>query len=134
MRNDEHIGARIAVERRLRGLTQTQLADRSHVSLSLLRKVEQGSKPASSALVFAVAQALHIDRATLTGQPYMTGDRREDAVHGLVADLRRELIAYRLIPDEDPPAPTLDQLRAAAAEISRLRHRVDLSALGARLP
>ena len=44
MRDDESIGARIATERKLRGLTQHRLADRAHVSLSLLRAVEQGTE------------------------------------------------------------------------------------------
>ena len=35
---EEHIGARIAAERRLRGLTQRQLADRVHVSPVWLRR------------------------------------------------------------------------------------------------
>src|SRR6266567_2116603 len=101
MREDEHIGARIATERKLAGLTQRLLADRAHVSLSLLRKVEQGSKPASPALVSSVARALRVDRVNLTGQPYRTGNRREDAVHGLVPDIRREVVAYRLAPADD---------------------------------
>ena len=58
MQDDESIGARIAVERKLRGLSQQRLADRAHVSLSLLRKVEQGSRPATYPLVSAVAGAL----------------------------------------------------------------------------
>jgi transcriptional regulator with XRE-family HTH domain len=131
---DEHIGARIAVKRKLHGLTQWHLADRAGVSVSLLRKVEQGNKPASPALVACVAKALHVDRTDLTGQPYRTGVRKEDAVHELVPDIRRELVAYRLPPDDDLPRPKLRQLRADVAEASQHRHRVDLFGLGARLP
>ena len=134
MRGDEHIGARVASERKLRGLTQVQLADQAHVSLSLLRKVEQGSKPASSAFVSAVARALRVEWNSLTGQPYRVGDRREDAVHNLVPDIRRELVAYRLPPEEDRPVPRLGDVRGEVAEVSRLRHRVDLLTLGTRLP
>jgi transcriptional regulator with XRE-family HTH domain len=134
VRVDEHIGARVAVERRLRGLTQRQLADRAHVSLSLLRKVEQGSKPASSPFVSAVAAALQVERTGLTGQPYRTGDRRLDAVHDLVPDLRREVVGYRLPPEEDRPAPTLAELRAAVGAVSQSRHQADLQHLGRRLP
>ncbi len=134
MRGDEHIGARVAVERKLRGMTQRQLSDRAHVSLSLLRKVEQGSKPATSPFVSAVAAALQMERTALTGQPYRTGDRRLDAVHDLVPDLRRELVMYRLPPDDDRPTPTLPDLRAAVAAVSQSRHAVDLLTLGGRLP
>jgi len=134
VRGDEHIGGRVAVERKLRSLTQQQLADRAHVSLSLLRKVEQGGRPATSPFVSAVAAALRVERTELTGQPYRTGDRRQDAVHDLVPDLRRELVMYRLPPEDDRPAPALADVRAAVAAVSRYRHAVDLFALGARLP
>jgi transcriptional regulator with XRE-family HTH domain len=134
MRTDEHIGARVATQRKLRGLTQRQLADRAHVSLSLLRKVEQGSKPASSPFVSAVAAALQVERTELTGQPYRSGDRRQDAVHDLVPDLRRELVMYRLPPADDRPVPLLADLRTSVAAVSQSRHAVDLLTLGARLP
>jgi transcriptional regulator with XRE-family HTH domain len=55
MRDDDSIGARIATERKLRGLTQQQLADRGHVSLSLLRSVEQGTRGATSTVIGAVS-------------------------------------------------------------------------------
>lgn len=132
---DDHIGARIATKRKLHGLTQWHLADRAGVSVSLLRKVEQGNKPASPALVACVARALHVDRTDLTGQPYRTGSRKHDAVHELVPDIRRELVAYRLPLDlDEQPVPSLRRLRAAVAEVSRQRHQVDLFGLGARLP
>ncbi|MEN3362209.1 MAG: hypothetical protein V7637_6191 [Mycobacteriales bacterium] len=130
----EHIGGRIASRRKLKGLTQQQLADRAHVSVSLLRKVEQGVKPASPALVAAVAKTLHADRADLTGQPYRTGDRAHDAVHEFVPDIRRELVAYRMAPADGPAAMRLPELRAAVAEVSRRRHGTNLYALGTQLP
>ena len=61
------IGDRVAEERKLRGWTQTQLAQRMHVSLSLLRKVEQGSVPASPAFISAAARALGLAPAELLG-------------------------------------------------------------------
>jgi transcriptional regulator with XRE-family HTH domain len=134
MHEQDHIGARMSVKRKLHGLTQHQLADRAHVSVSLLRKVEQGAKPASPALIASVARALHADRTDLTGQPYRSGDRRQDAVHDLVPDLRRELVAYRLPPEDGHPVPSLRRLREAVAEVSRQRHQVNLFALGAQLP
>jgi transcriptional regulator with XRE-family HTH domain len=136
MREDEGIGRRVATERKLRGLTQRQLAERAHISHSLLAKVESGHAPASGAFVLAVARALRVERGRLTGQPYYSGDRRLDAVHDVVQDLRREVVAYRLPPDaeDDRPVPTVDGLRAAVAEVSRLGHRADWLGLGARLP
>lgn len=40
----ETIGERLRAARKLRGLTQSELADRSGVSLSLIRKLEQGER------------------------------------------------------------------------------------------
>jgi transcriptional regulator with XRE-family HTH domain len=134
MREDEHIGARVAVERKLRGLTQRQLADRAHVSVSLLRKVEQGSRPASLALVSSVAKALGTEQARLTGQPYYSGDRKLDAVHDLIPDLRRELGKYGLPPDEETRPVPVPELAARVAECSELVHAVDYVRLGSLLP
>lgn len=67
------VGDRVADARKERGLSQQQLADRANVSVSLLRKVEQGSRDATPALVAAVGKALSIDVTTLTGQPYDQG-------------------------------------------------------------
>ena len=55
------IGERVAERRKLNGLTQAQLAHRAHVSLSLVRKVEQGSAPASPAFTATVATAFADD-------------------------------------------------------------------------
>jgi transcriptional regulator with XRE-family HTH domain len=136
MQGNEHIGARVAAERKLRGLTQYQLADRARVSVSLLRKVEQGSKPASAALVSSVARALRIEQAKLTGQPYFSGSRRTDAAHDLIPELRHELSLYGLPPEDDEPAAdvALADLAQRVAECSELVHSVDYTRLGTALP
>jgi transcriptional regulator with XRE-family HTH domain len=134
MRDDESIGARIATERKLRGLTQHRLADRAHVSLSLLRAVEQGNRAATATLLAAVARGLRVHRAVLTGQPYRTGHGNDDAVHDLVAGVRRELAAYCLPPAPGDGAVPLDRLRAEVAEVSALRHAARPYRLGEVLP
>jgi transcriptional regulator with XRE-family HTH domain len=134
MREDQTIGARIAAERKLRGLTQEALAGQAKVSASLLRKVEQGRRPATQPLVSAVAAALGVDRNDLTGQPYRSGNRKLDAVHDLVPAIRRELVAYRQPPAEDRDIPTMSALRSGVTAVSYARHKVDLTALGALLP
>ena len=131
---EEHIGARIAAERKLRGLTQRQLADRVHVSHSLVTKVERGDRPATPALVSAVARVLRVEQGRLTGQPYFTGNRADDAVHDLIPDLRREIASYGLAPDVDQPAPDLATLGARVAQASDLVHDVDYLRLGETLP
>jgi transcriptional regulator with XRE-family HTH domain len=134
MRDDDSIGGRVAVARRLRGLTQRELADRAHISHSLLTKVEAGHAPATPAFIAAVARALRVDSTQLTGQPYRGETPREDRVHATIPDLRRELVAYSLPPVDDVrPRETAD-LRAAVAEVSRLRHGVQMIQLGEALP
>lgn len=130
----ESIGGRIAAERKLRGLTQRQLAERAHLSLAYIRDIEQGRRPVTPSALSAAAAALHVDRTDLTGQPYRTGHRSDDAVHDLIPAIRRELVAYRLPPTEDCAPPTLDELSLAVHQVSALRHRADLAALGAKLP
>jgi transcriptional regulator with XRE-family HTH domain len=135
VQDDDTIGARIAAERRLRGLSQHQLAGRAHVSVSLLRKVEQGSRPASPGLMVSVARALGIGHGRLTGQPYYSGARRTDFLHDLIPELRRELTMFGLPPDEDPDGPPdLAGLAGRVAECSRLLYDVDYARDGARLP
>jgi transcriptional regulator with XRE-family HTH domain len=135
MRVDDSIGARIATERKLRGLTQQQLASRAHLSLSLLRKVEQGSRPASPALMSTVAKTLGLEQARLTGQPYYSGDHRVDALHDLIPTLRRELSSYGLAPDHEPEGQLLmADLSERVSQCSELLYVVDYARAGALLP
>jgi transcriptional regulator with XRE-family HTH domain len=92
------VGTGVAQERKVRGLTQRQLAERAHVSLSLLRKVEQGSVPASPAFTSAVARALGLGVAELLGQPYpreTAGDHRAFAALPALRHPGRRLPASR---------------------------------------
>jgi transcriptional regulator with XRE-family HTH domain len=129
------IGARIAVERRLRGFTQYQLADRAHVSMSLLRKVEQGGRPASTALVASVSKTLGIEQTRLTGQPYYATDQPVDALQDLIPDLRRELMMYGLPLQEEPAVPLEPAVLARrVAHCSLLLNDVNYVRLGRLLP
>jgi transcriptional regulator with XRE-family HTH domain len=134
VQDEESVGARIAVERRLRGLTQQELARRASVSVSLLRKVEQGDRPASSGLATAAARALRVDRQKLTGQPYYSGDRRIDAVHDIVAELRREAVAHRVPAVHDHEPRSVQVLREEVSAAGRALRRADLARLGRLLP
>ncbi|MFI5986489.1 helix-turn-helix domain-containing protein [Streptomyces sp. NPDC051555] len=94
-------GARIAAYRRLHRLTQQQLAAKAAVSYSLLVKVEQGRRPASGALIAAVARAMGVSVTTFTGQPY-SADHAYDRLDGPLADLRASLDNFDLPLDELP--------------------------------
>ncbi|MCA1676648.1 MAG: helix-turn-helix transcriptional regulator [Actinobacteria bacterium] len=80
------VGGRVAEERKLAGLTQQQLATRANVSISLIRAVEQGTRPVSPAFVSAVSRALNVD----------VPDHADHWLFATVPDLRREMAAYRL--------------------------------------
>lgn len=128
------VAGRVAELRKLTGLTQQQLAARANVSVSLVRKVEQGRSPASPAFISASARALGVGIAEMTEQPYERASRAEHQVHATIAPLRRELAAYCIPPDENIRPRSLDELGAAVSQASELRHAVNLTALGAELP
>lgn len=67
MSDQDGVGERLRRMRKTRGLTQQQIAARAHVSLSLVKKVEQGTAPASAAFVAGAAQALGVKPAHLYG-------------------------------------------------------------------
>jgi transcriptional regulator with XRE-family HTH domain len=128
------IGHRVRSARKLAGITQRQLADRAHVSLSLVKQVEQVRVPASPAFVAAVARALEMPATELMSQPGPILDREDHRVHAVIPELRRELAAYRLPPDPGPPLRSVPELAAAVTHVSTLRQSGSIDGLGAELP
>ncbi|MFJ4012257.1 helix-turn-helix domain-containing protein [Streptomyces sp. NPDC090026] len=103
VRDDDRTAARIRQQRRLEHLTQRQLAERLRYSYSLLNQVECGARTAAPEFVDAVARALRIDVALLTGaDPVTTLHPRRLAA--LVHPIREALDAYDLDPTP-PPRP-----------------------------
>lgn len=131
--NGDRIGSRIAALRNARGLTARALADKAHVSLSLLTKVESGHAPATPALIGAVARALRTDVPRITGQPYEPGSARS-RVADYVDPIRGALAEIDEPTDEAAPAPQLDQLTAEVRHVSELGQRADYVALGENVP
>ena len=129
----ESVGKRVAQLRRLRGQTQTQLAELACVSLSLVRRVEQGQVPATPAFIGAVARALHSSPAELQGQPFRGNTPDSDRVHATIGPLRTEVVLSG-IPEEDIAPRPIGDLRARVASASQLAHRVQLVRLGDDLP
>jgi transcriptional regulator with XRE-family HTH domain len=129
------IGANIAEARKLRGVTQHELAREAFVSFSLLSKVEAGHKPASPSLIAAVARALRVHVTQLTGQPYRGETADADAIHAPIAELRREITVYDLPPDVyDRPVPALAELEQRVTAATQLRQAASYVKLGAALP
>jgi transcriptional regulator with XRE-family HTH domain len=123
------VGARIAVRRKLNGLTQVQLALRAHVSLSLLRKVEQGSAPASPAFTAAVATALRTTVAELYDQPSL----RYGAERDHVAEVETAVMEGPASMTADP-VPPLEVLAARVEKIAEFQRRSRYQESSVRMP
>lgn len=130
---DESVGQRVAQLRRLRGFTQLRLAENANVSVSLVRRVEQGQVPATPAFTGAVARALKSSPAELLGQPFRGATAESDRAHASIGPLRTEVIMSG-VPDEDVAPRPAAELRTRVAAASRLAHHVQLVRLGDELP
>lgn len=97
-RANRRLAEDLAVWRKLRGLTQAQLADRSGVGLATLARLEKGEGGASVENLLKVLRALGIlDNALKALDPYETdvGRLRADQ------DLPQRVRSRRLIGNED---------------------------------
>lgn len=56
------VGKRVRTDRMLAGMSQADLAREAHVSVSLVKQVEQGRVPASPAFIASVSAALKTER------------------------------------------------------------------------
>ena len=133
MADQDRAGARIAVLRKTRGLTGRELANRAHVSYSLLAKVESGAVPASPALIGAVARALRVDVPRLTGQPYNEPPGQAARLHGVIAAVRRGIETYDL-PDEGVTPRPAPEIAADVARLSAWGQEAKFARIGAELP
>lgn len=126
-------GARIAHERKIRGLTQHALADLSAVSYSTLTKVEQSRMPASPSVLGALARALSVPVTALTGQPYLE-ELRKDQLDALIQPIREALNIYDLGPDPDVAPRPLAELSEAADQLCALVRAAEIKRVAADLP
>ncbi|MEU7167332.1 helix-turn-helix transcriptional regulator [Streptomyces morookaense] len=117
-------GENIQVLRKVRGLTQAQLARAAHISVSLLRKIENGTRAATPPTVAAIAGALHVTTARINGQPFLGPSEQSD----LLDDLRSALRRYTLPREDVPLQEQLDRdvrkaqaLRAGSEYLELLR-------------
>lgn len=129
---DDGAGARIARNRKRRGLNQRDFAARVHFSVSTIQKVESGHKPASPALIEAVARALRVPVHELQGQPIRGESPREDAVHASVPAIRRALAGWDM--PADIPARPLYRIRPDVRQASMLHLASRYRELGTMLP
>lgn len=128
------IGRRIAHARKLRDLTQKELAERVPCSKSLIAQVESGHKPATPSLIGAVARVLHVEVTELTGQPYRGQTANTDRIHEPIPQIRQALAHWDLPPDLDVPPRPVPELAAAVERTNRLRADTRYVELGSMLP
>ncbi|MET9426450.1 helix-turn-helix transcriptional regulator [Streptomyces sp. NPDC003036] len=104
------VGKRVATARRARRLSQLDLAAQAHISLSMLRKIEQGNRAPSDDTLDAIAAALGLDPSRLVADRTRTDGRVRATLPALSA-----AIASYDIPGAPPDRP-LTALEAAAEE------------------
>lgn len=134
MRDAITIGQRIAHARKLRGLTQAELAVRIPCSKSLVAQVERGHKPATPTLIAAVATALKVDVTELTGQPYRGSNARTDRIHAAITEIRQALAYWDIPPELEILPRPLPELAAEVERAGRLRMEAGYTQLGELLP
>jgi transcriptional regulator with XRE-family HTH domain len=120
-------GARVAELRKARSITQTALARRARISLSLLSKIEIGDRTLTPGIAAAIARALHISLGALYGEAEISLDQG-----ALVKGLRTAVRRYD-IPDQ-APMPDPAQLRLDLDHALTLREQTDLTGLLRMLP
>jgi transcriptional regulator with XRE-family HTH domain len=110
----EHVGQRIAAERKIAGLSQRQLATRAVYSLSMVKAVEQGREVASPGFIAAMSKALGVEPDRLQGTPFIETLEEDGPLEGL-AELRTVLAEGTYLLAVQPSAPA-----ELAAELSRV--------------
>lgn len=128
------IGRLLQHARKRRNRTQKELADLIPCSLSLIKQVEAGHKPATQNLISGAARVLQVDVTELTGQPYRGADEPSDRIHATIPEIRRALVTWDAPPDPDVRPRPLGELRAETRRATRLRQEARYSELGAILP
>ncbi|TVL90973.1 helix-turn-helix domain-containing protein [Streptomyces sp. SAJ15] len=134
---EESIGDRVARLRLRRKLTQEQLAERAHVCVDVVRKLEQNRRHAARlSTLNALARVLDVETSVLVGQP-TTFEAREDGDAPSVLALRQAVspVAELLGEDPDPEeAPTIGALRASLRSTEHIRREGRMGEIGALLP
>lgn len=127
------VGHRVARQRGLTGLSRSQLATRSQVSVDVITQVERGVVAASPAFTAAVARALEVEVDTLYGQPYGPAITDPTADHAGIPALRVAL-DYADDPMLRRPPMTALQLRARLDRCGRYRASSRYAQLTTALP
>ncbi|MGW6912618.1 helix-turn-helix domain-containing protein [Kitasatospora sp. NPDC054939] len=131
--DEQTTGQRIAAIRRHHGLTQRELADLAGISPSHVSHVEQGHRQATSTVLAAIARALGVPTADLTGQPYLD-ELRRDHLDGLIQPLREALDLHDLGADPDVRPRPNAAIDSHTRQLASLIRAGDLRTVAGELP
>lgn len=133
----EHLGDRVGRLRRLAGLTQEGLAERSGVSVDVVRKLEQHRKhSARLPTLHSLARGLGVELTALLGDPPGVPSSGDAEPPQLVA-VRRAIMPPLFAPPAEPTGVerlSLPLLRAELADGWTLYHSADFGRLMEALP
>jgi transcriptional regulator with XRE-family HTH domain len=132
---ETHLGDRIAKLRRMAGLTQEQAADRSGVSVDVIRKLEQHRKhSARLPTLHALAKGLGTEVTALLGDPPAVAANGAPEPPELV-ELRRAVMPSLVPkPPGDLGSLSIGVVRAEIADAWSLYHSADFAQLLTLLP
>ncbi|MEU6664248.1 helix-turn-helix transcriptional regulator [Streptomyces sp. NPDC046821] len=119
-------GEHVAMLRKARGWTQTQLSDRASVSTSLLSKIEVGNRALTPEVAASLGRAFGMSMAEVLGRASVAANDEQ-----LLAELRAAMRDYDM--PEDQAAPE-DRIAADLRTADGYRDAVDVAALITLLP
>ncbi|MFJ4002240.1 helix-turn-helix domain-containing protein [Streptomyces sp. NPDC090023] len=127
----DDLGRTLRRLRRLASLTQEELADRSDVSVDVIRQLEQGRKhSARLPTLHALANGLGVELTTLLGDPPAVSSGENDGPRFVA--MRRAVMPVLWGPEPAPPTPefSLDRLREQIADGWTQYHSAEFDAPG----
>ncbi|MEU9285017.1 helix-turn-helix domain-containing protein [Streptomyces sp. NPDC048275] len=133
---NEDLGRTLRRLRRLAGLTQDELSERSNVSVDVIRQLEQGRKhSARLPTLHALANGLGVELTTLLGDPPAVSSTGENDGPRFVA-VRRAIMPALWGPEPEPPGAdfSLGRLREQIADGWTQYHSAEFDTVMKALP
>lgn len=131
-----HIGRRVREIRTWRGLSLTATAGLAGISQPYLSMIERGLRPVNKqSLLEALARALRVSPAELTGGPFAPVDSVDNEAHAGIVALETALDAYDLGVDSDVKPRPWPELARAVRDLYEVRWvEADFASQGRVLP
>ena len=128
------VGDRVRSSRLYRGMSLQVLADRSGLSKGFLSMVENGQRRLERrGHIAAVAEALQVSIADLTGQPFAPADPSQGGAHASVPDVRLALMGSSLDYADRDPSRSVAELVEDTAAVMNLRQACEYERVGRHL-